>query len=251
MKAVTVEGLCVKRNGRHLVENVSFSVEEGSIVAVIGPNGAGKTTLIRALLGLIPYETGSVLLFGKHFRHNNSHVRVGYVPQKLEFDRTFPLTVSELLSFTMPPFYSLPFRDKKVKEARINSLLETVGIHDLISRSIGSLSGGELQRVMIAKAIVNDPRLLILDEPASGIDIQGQERFYDLVSRLNKEQGLTVMLISHDLNIVYRFADNVLCMNRRLICSGKPADTFTDEVMKSVYGEMMGGYIHSCHEHDR
>ena len=103
---------------------------------------------------------------------------------------------------------------------------------------------------MIAKAIVNDPQILFLDEPASGVDIEGQERFYDLVSRLNKEKGLTVILISHDLNIVYRFADNVLCMNRRLICSGKPAEALTDKVIKSVYGEMMGGYIHSCHEHD-
>ncbi|HDZ84214.1 MAG TPA: metal ABC transporter ATP-binding protein [Nitrospirae bacterium] len=249
MNAITVEGLCVKANNRHLVENISFSIEEGSIVAIIGPNGAGKTTLIRAVLGLIPYETGSVLMFGKPFKHNNSHVRVGYVPQKIEFDRTFPLTVLELLRFTVPPFYSLPFRDRSGEE-HINSLLKTVGMQDLINRSIGSLSGGELQRVMIAKAIVNDPHILFLDEPASGVDIEGQERFYDLVRRLNKENGLTVILISHDLNIVYRFADNVLCMNRRLICTGKPAEALTDEVIKSVYGEMMGGYIHSCHEHD-
>jgi ABC-type Mn2+/Zn2+ transport system ATPase subunit len=250
MNAITVEGLCVKANGSHLVENVSFSIEEGSIVAIIGPNGAGKTTLIKAVLGLIPYETGSVNMFGKPFSHNNSHVRVGYVPQKIEFDRTFPLTVSELIRFTVPPFYSLPFCDRSGEEARINTLLETVGMHDLVDRNIGSLSGGELQRVMIAKAIVNDPQILFLDEPASGVDIEGQERFYDLVRRLNKEKGLTVILISHDLNVVYRFADNVLCMNRRLICSGKPAEALTDKVIKSVYGEMMGGYIHSCHEHD-
>ena len=250
MNAITVEGLCVKANDRHLVENISFSIEAGSIVAIIGPNGAGKTTLIRAVLGLLPYETGSVRMFGKPFKHNSPHVRVGYVPQKIEFDRTFPLTVMELLRFTVPPFYSLPFRDRSRDEARIKGLLETVGMHDLIDRSIGSLSGGELQRVMIAKAIVNDPQILFLDEPASGVDIEGQERFYDLVRRLNKEKGLTVILISHDLNVVYRFADNVLCMNRRLICSGKPAEALTDKVIKSVYGEMMGGYIHSCHEHD-
>ncbi|MBL7031932.1 MAG: metal ABC transporter ATP-binding protein [Nitrospira sp.] len=249
MNAITVEGLCVKANGSHLVENISFSIEEGTIVAIIGPNGAGKTTLIRAVLGLIPYESGSVLMFGKPFKYNNSHVRVGYVPQKIEFDRTFPLTVTELLRFTVPPFYSLPFC-KRIGEERINRLLETVGMHDLMDRSIGSLSGGELQRVMIAKAIVNDPQILFLDEPASGVDIEGQERFYDLVRRLNKENGLTVILISHDLNVVYRFADNVLCMNRRLICTGKPAEALTDDVIKSVYGEMMGGYIHSCHEHD-
>jgi ABC-type Mn2+/Zn2+ transport system ATPase subunit len=250
MKALSVENLCVKINNRHLIENVTFSVEEGSIVAIIGPNGAGKTTLIKAILGLIPYKTGSVKLFGHPFKHNDSHVKVGYVPQHLAFDRSFPLTVSELLSFTVPPLYWFSFYKKKEKRKHIASLLETVGVHELIDRNIGSLSGGELQRVMIAKAIVNDPKILFLDEPASGVDIEGQERFHDLIRRLNKERRLTVILISHDLHVVYRFADNVLCLNRRLICSGEPSKTLTDEVIKSVYGEMMGGYIHSCHEHD-
>jgi len=250
MNALSVENLCVKADDRHLIENITFSVEEGRIIAIIGPNGAGKTTLIKAILGLIPYSPGSVLLFGHSMKNANSHGRVGYVPQKLEFDRTFPLTVSELLGFTVPPIYSFPFIRKKGEKKHISKLLEIVGVNELADRSIGSLSGGELQRVMIAKAIVNDPKILFLDEPASGVDIEGQERFYDLIKRLNKEKGLTVILISHDLNVVYRFADSVLCMNRRLICTGRPAETLTDEVIKTVYGEMMGAYIHSCHEHD-
>lgn len=250
MEALRIENLCVKKNGRHLLENISFSVEEGRIVAILGPNGAGKTTLIKAILGLTDYETGSVSLFGRPFRHNNADVRVGYVPQRLEFDRTFPITVSELLTFTIPPFYSLPFPVKQGKKGDIGSILEVVGARDLMIRSIGSLSGGELQRVMMAKAIVNDPKILFLDEPASGVDIEGQERFYDLVKRLNTERRLTVILISHDLNVVYRFADDVLCLNRRLVCSGSPEKTLTDEVIKSVYGEMMGAYTHSCHSHD-
>jgi ABC-type Mn2+/Zn2+ transport system ATPase subunit len=251
MKALSVENLCVKINNRHLIENVTFSVEKGSIVAIIGPNGAGKTTLIKAILGLIPYQTGSIKLFGYPFKHNDSRVKVGYVPQHFEFDRSFPMTVSELLSFSVPPFYYLfPFHRRKKEKEHIAKLLEIVGAYELINRNIGSLSGGELQRVMIAKAIVNDPKILFLDEPASGVDIEGQERFYDLIKRLNKERELTVILISHDLHVVYHFADNVLCLNRRLICSGEPSKTLTDEVIKSVYGEMMGGYIHSCHEHD-
>jgi len=249
MNVLSVENLCVKLNHHHLIENITFSVEEGSIVAIIGPNGAGKTTLIKAILGLIPCIAGSVLLFGQPLKRN-SLAKVGYVPQRLEFDRTFPLTVSELLSFTVPPIYSLPFHRKREEKQYIDKLLEVVGAHDLADRSIGKLSGGELQRVMIAKAIVNNPKIIFLDEPASGVDIEGQERFYDLIRRLNREKGLTVILISHDLNIVYRFADNVLCLNRRLICSGKPAEALTDEVIKSVYGEMMGAYIHSCHDHD-
>ncbi len=251
MNALNVENLCVKADDRHLIENITFSVEEGKIVAIIGPNGAGKTTLIKAILGLIPYETGSVHLFGRPFRLKSSYIRVGYVPQQLEFDRTFPLTVSELLRFSVPPLYLLPFLKKKREEREyIGRQLKTVGAQDLRDRTVGSLSGGELQRVMIAKAIVNEPRILFLDEPASGVDIEGQERFYDLVKRLNKERGLTVILISHDLNVVYRFADEVLCINRRLVCTGRPEEALTDEVIKSVYGEMMGAYIHSCHEHD-
>lgn len=249
MNALSVENLCVKVNGRHLIEGITFSVDEGSIVAVIGPNGAGKTTLVKAVLRLIP-STGSVLIFGIPYTDKHSCINIGYVPQRLEFDRTFPLTVSELLSCTVPPILSFPFIKKRQKKAYIDRLLEIVGVRDLAKRSIGSLSGGELQRVMIAKAIVNEPKILFLDEPASGVDIEGQERFYDLIRRLNKENGLTVILISHDLNIVYRFADNVFCLNQRLICSGKPAEALTNEVIRSVYGEMMGAYIHSCHEHD-
>ena len=250
MIALSVENLCVKLNNHHLIENITFSVEEGSIVAIIGPNGAGKTTLVRDILGLIPHTSGSVTLLGQPFKHPDVHIKVGYVPQRLEFDRSFPLTVSELLSFTIPPVYSFPFHRKRKEKEYILELLEVVGARELADRSIGRLSGGELQRIMIAKAIVNEPKILFLDEPASGVDMEGQERFYDLIKRLNREKGLTVILISHDLNIVYRFADNVLCLNRKLVCSGRPSETLTDEVIKSVYGEMMGAYIHSCHEHN-
>ncbi|HBH62742.1 MAG TPA: ABC transporter ATP-binding protein [Nitrospiraceae bacterium] len=250
MIALHVENLCVKADNRHLIENITFSVEDGSIIAIIGPNGAGKTTLIKAILGLIPYQTGTVSLFGRPFKNNHSDIKVGYVPQRLEFDRTIPLTVSELLGFTLPPVYPVPFLKRKSAREHIEGLLKIVGAQALAQRSIGSLSGGELQRVMIAKAIVNEPKILFLDEPASGVDIEGQERFHDLIRRLNREKGLTVILISHDLNVVYRYADNVLCMNRKLICTGRPEETLTDEVIKSMYGEMMGAYIHSCHEHD-
>jgi ABC-type Mn2+/Zn2+ transport system ATPase subunit len=250
VKALSVENLCVKVNGRHLIENITFSIEEGKIVAIIGPNGAGKTTLIKAILGLIPYSPGSVSVFGRPFEQSSPDMKIGYVPQRLEFDRTFPLTVTELLGFSIPPLYSFRLLRIGHEKERIEKLLDIVGAKELAGRSVGSLSGGELQRVMIAKAIINDPKILFLDEPASGVDIEGQERFYDLVRRLNKEKGLTVVLISHDLNVVYRFADDVLCMNRKLVCTGKPEDALTDEVIKSVYGEMMGAYIHSCHEHD-
>jgi len=198
----------------------------------------------------MPFETGTVSLLGQAPSELDAGSRIGYVPQRIEFDRTIPMTVSELLSFSIPPMYSFSLRSKKTEVETTGRLLNTVGAAELRDRLIGSLSGGELQRVMIARALIRDPAVLFLDEPASGVDIEGQERFYDLVRMLNQEQGLTVIMISHDLNIVYRFADEVLCLNRRLVCSGIPEKTLTDEVMKSVYGEMMGAYIHSCHDHD-
>ncbi len=249
MNALNVKNLCVKINNLHLIENITFSVEEGTTIAILGPNGAGKSTLVKAILGLIP-STGFISFFGTPVTGKNSRIKVGYVPQRLDFDRTFPITVSELVGFTVPPTFSFPFHKSSQERDHISSLLKTVGAEDLAEKNIGNLSGGELQRVMIAKAIVNNPKVLFLDEPASGVDIEGQERFYDLIKRLTREKGMTVILISHDLNVVYRFADNVLCLNRKLICSGKPAETLTDEVIKTVYGEMMGAYIHSCHEHD-
>lgn len=250
MNALEVNNLCVTFNNHHIIENISFTIEEGQVVAIIGPNGAGKTTLLKAVLGLVPVTTGSVTLFGLLKGAHEKRIRVGYVPQRLDFDRTFPLTVSELVGFSVPPMLTLPFVRKKSEVEYIGSLLDTVGARELENRKIGSLSGGELQRIMIARAIANSPRMLFLDEPASGVDIEGQERFYDLVERLSRVEGITVVLISHDLNVVYRFADNVLCINRRLICSGRPRETLTDDVIKTVYGEMMGAYIHSCHEHD-
>jgi ABC-type Mn2+/Zn2+ transport system ATPase subunit len=251
VKALNVENLCVKLNNHHIIEKITFSIHEGSIAAVIGPNGAGKTTLVKAMLGLIPITAGKVSLFGYPPGTNNAHVKVGYVPQRIEFDRACPLTVHELLSFSVPPLYTFSLFEKEKGRKYINELLAVVGVLELADRCIGMLSGGELQRVMIAKAIVNNPKILFLDEPASGVDIEGQERFYDLIKRLNREKGLTVVMISHDLNIVYRFADSVLCLNRKLICSGRPAEALTDDVIKSVYGEMMGAYIHSCDEHNQ
>ncbi len=249
MKALSVENLCVKVNSRYLIEDITFSVEEGKIAAIIGPNGAGKTTLIKAILRLIP-STGAVSMFGGRVKGITPDIKVGYVPQRLEFDRTFPLMVSELLRFTVPPMFSFPFFRRAEEKAHIDRLLEITGVKDLAKKTIGSLSGGELQRVMIAKAIVNNPRILFLDEPAAGIDIEGQERFYDLISRLRREKRMTILLISHDLNIVYRHADNVLCLNQRLICQGSPEEALTDEVIKKVYGDMMGTYIHHCHGND-
>ncbi len=141
MNALYVENLCVKANGRHLLENITFSVEEGKIVAIIGPNGAGKTTLIKAILGLIPYDTGSIKIFDRDINQNKPESKVGYIPQRFEFDRTFPLTVAELLGFSLPPMYSFRIGKRKSEKERINALLEIVGAGKLAGRNVGSLSG--------------------------------------------------------------------------------------------------------------
>ena len=221
---IEVEHLSVSFNGQTVLNDLNFSIKEGEIVAVVGPNGSGKTTLIRAILGLIPYR-GRVLV-------NDQPVqaalrRIGYVPQRFSFDRTIPMTVGE--------FLTIAFENVAPRNMR-HVLLEV----DMIQEEhtpIGVLSGGQFQRVLIARSLLNDPSLLLLDEATSEIDIQGAKSFYDIVAHLNRVHQTTVMLISHEINMVYKFADQIICLNRDLICFGKPKDTITKEVLEKLYGK--------------
>lgn len=242
MKAIEIENLSVKLNNYYILKDITFSIDEGGITYIIGPNGAGKTTLIRAIIGLIP-KTGSVRIFGIPFEAKSQPLNlIGYVPQRLDFDRTIPMTVIELLNLSLPSF-GIAFSCRKRDEERIEEALSLVGAIGLLRKRIGGLSDGELQRVLIARALLNNPKILFLDEPSSGIDIEGQERFYDLISRLKIEHGITSVLISHDLGIVYRHADSIICLNKTICCQGGP-EILTAELIKSVYGEMAGAYVH-------
>ena len=226
-----VRGLTVRYEGIAALADVSFTIEKEAIVTVIGPNGSGKTTLLKAILGLVPYE-GEVRLFSRPLREVLH--QVGYVPQRFAFDPTFPLTVEEFIALTCRTPERLP----------VHGVLAEVGMGDLKGKLIGELSGGQMQRVLLAHALLHRPRILFLDEATSGIDIEGQGDFYSTIRRLNREHGVTVIMVSHEVNVVYKLTDRVICLNRDLVSHGETCTALTPEVLRRLYGDNAGFMAH-------
>jgi zinc transport system ATP-binding protein len=237
--ALTVSHLTVRFEGqsRPAVEDVSFSLEEGQIATLIGPNGSGKSTVLKAILGLVPF-TGEVSVFGAPV--DQAREKIGYVPQRLGFDVTLPLTVREAVRMPL-----LGARGPEV-EAAFDHFTMVLGIAPLVEKPLGALSGGELKRVLIARAMVTQPRLLLLDEPEAGIDIGGEQTLYELLHSLVSHHRLTALICSHELDIVFRYADVVLCLNRRLQCTGPPAQVLTPDALARLYGPATSVYRHGA-----
>jgi zinc transport system ATP-binding protein len=242
---VSIRGLTVRLGDSLILDHVDAELPRGKVTAVIGLNGAGKTTLLRALIKEIPYQ-GEVRF---HCGHDHTHAQpryVGYVPQRLRIENNLPLTVLDLFALSLgrwPLYFGL---DRAFRE-RVRAQLATVGVDHLIDQICNSppLSGGQLQRVLLALALEPHPELLLLDEPAQGIDFHSLEAFYDLIARLNQERGVTVVLVSHDVSMVSRVAHKVLCMkDRRIECSGAPTSILTGEVLSRVFGHETGLYVH-------
>lgn len=224
-----VSDLDVSFGPERVIENLDFEIKQGEVLAIVGPNGAGKSVLFRTLLGLIPH--GGKIQW-------SSGIQIGYVPQRLFVEPGLPLSVEEFLGFNT---------DSKEK---IKSALASVGLKDdnIIRQKLGLLSGGQLQRVLIAWAIVKDPNVLLFDEPTAGIDIGGEETVYNLLHQLQERNDLTVLLISHDLNIVYKYADTVLCLNKSKICFGEPSVALDPASLSALYGGEAKFYQH---QHDK
>ena len=222
--AIDVENLTVRYPGHDLpsLQDISLRVRRGEMAIVIGPNGSGKSTLLRAILGLVASE-GRIRIFGCPIRAALD--RIGYVPQRLLFDATLPLTAREVLE--MPR--RRPGRDG------LSFAVSTMRLEPLLDRPIGHLSGGQFQRVLIGRALVTRPEVLLLDEPEAGVDVTGETRLYDEIASLAKETGLTALICSHELELVARYADLVICVNRRLICHGSPAAVLTEENLRQLY----------------
>jgi len=232
--AVQAEGLWLSfGSDEPVLQDISFSIAQGSITAIIGPNGSGKTTLLKVLLGFLSPQEGKVLVLGK--TPQQARDEVAYVPQRFAFDKSFPITVLEFLQLSHP----------LCSKQKIAEYLSHLNIEDTLQMKLGSLSGGQLQRVLIERSMLGDPKILFLDEPAAGIDIAGAQTFYDLVLHLHREHGSTIVMVSHELDVVANYADLVLCLNRRLVCQGKPAHVLTPQTMKQLYGEEAGIYRHN------
>ena len=225
-----VRNLSVRFGNTTVLRDLSFDVERGSSLAILGPNAAGKTVLFRALIGAIPFE-GTV--------EWSPAARIGYVPQKLDLERDIPMTGLDFLRARAALARS-PSGD-----AAITRALTLVGMTPAAAaQPIGTLSGGQFQRLLVAFALVGAPNVLLLDEPTAGVDEPGQERLNEMVRRLQVEHALTVLFISHDLSVVYRYATNVLCLSRERVCVGPPRTVLTPDLLRDMYGTAIDFHVH-------
>ncbi len=228
---LTVRDLSVTLGQSQILRNVSFSVKPGEAVAVIGPNGAGKTVLFRALLGLVP-STGTVAW--------RQGVKIGYVPQRFSVDLSAPITAMEFFLLQAPGFW-------RPGAAFVNHLeheLTLVGLDKSVLRqNLGNLSGGQTQRLLIAWAMLPHPDVLLLDEPTAGVDAGFEENLYTLLHRIQADRGTALLLISHDLSVVYRYAQYVVCLNKTVVCHGPPVEALNPAALTALYGDA-GFYRH-------
>jgi zinc transport system ATP-binding protein len=224
--------LTVRRGGQPVLEAVDFAVSAGEIVTIVGPNGSGKSTLIRALIGLEPPSAGSV--------SRRPGLAIGYVPQRLHVEATLPLTVAR--------FLSLPGR---VTRAEAADALARTGVPGIEGRQLVALSGGQLQRVLLARALLARPAILILDEPTQGLDQPGTAAFYRLIEEVRRETGAAVLMVSHDLHVVMSASDRVVCLNHHVCCEGTPKVVSAAPEYRALFGLGTGGaFALYRHEHD-
>ncbi len=242
--ALRLRNVSVTLGGVQILSNVTVQPMTGVLNAIIGPNGAGKTTLLRAIMGLVPY-TGTIQLGRTTEGHT---LRVGYMPQRLDFDRGMPVSVLDFMcsGLQRSPVW-LGYRQKARFAAA--EQLNRVGGNGWENKRLGRLSGGELQRVLLAMALTNQPDILLLDEPVSGVDVAGEELFCDLLGSLQREGSYTMLLVSHDLSIVTRYAQYVICLNRTLQCQGDAVATLTAENLSALYNQDVSLYAH-CGSHE-
>ncbi len=241
MNVVDIRNLTIDYQGVKALDDVSFSVNDNDFLGIIGPNGAGKTTLFACMLGILNNYKGEINFFGQDVKKSRKYLKeIGYVPQKPIFEKNFPATVTEIVRLGI----------KNGSEKQVDDVLQQVWIHELSHRRIGELSGGQQQRVFIAKALIGNPKILILDEPVTGIDTQSKELFYSILRDLNKNQKITIIWSSHDLDAVNKLANKVACLNRTLFFHGISHEFFDNEELLKQYSETsMQQHMHDHIEH--
>lgn len=238
--ALAVEDLTVCYGEHEALRSVSFRLASGGFVAVVGPNGSGKTTLLKTLLGLEQPDAGTVRVLGGRPDAVPAG-RIGYVPQIKTFDRSFPAVAVELVLSTLRQRW--PFGVSAPERERAVEALRRVGAHALADRALGELSGGELQRVYLARSIIQEPRLLLLDEPATGVDRAGAHDLYDLLDAYQERTGATVLMVTHDWNAAYHHASHVLVLDREQISFGPPDEALSEECLRKAFGHV--GHAHA------
>lgn len=233
---VTLDNISVRFGERRVLSDISLTLQPGRILTLLGPNGAGKSTLVRVVLGLLPVSGGTV--------ERDRDLRIGYVPQKLHIDATLPLSVERFMRLR-----------PGVRKADVLPALKRVQAGHLLNSPLQKLSGGETQRVLLARALLNQPQLLVLDEPTQGVDVNGQVALYDLINQLRNELNCAVLMVSHDLHLVMAKTDDVLCLNHHICCSGTPEVVSQHPEFIAMFGprgaEQLAIYRHNHnHRHD-
>ncbi len=233
---ISAHNIDVDIGSKKILDGARLDINTGEIVTLIGPNGAGKTTLVKVILGLLKPTRGVV--------KSKPNLRIGYVPQQFSIDPLIPLNVNRLMTLTV-----------KATRAAVLKALATTGVSHLIDQSVSSLSGGEQQRVLLARALLREPDLLILDEPVQGVDFSGQVALYQLISDIRHERGCAILMISHDLHIVMAQSDRVICLNAHVCCEGHPQEVGNNPEYVKMFGntaaQTLGLYAHHHdHNHD-
>ncbi|MGB3553277.1 MAG: metal ABC transporter ATP-binding protein [Jannaschia sp.] len=233
---VTLDRLTIRRGGRIVLDDISLAIAPGEIVTIVGPNGSGKSTLLRALIGAIRPASGRIV--------RDRHLRIGYVPQKLRIDPTMPMTVRRFLSLPVP-----------IPDIRANEALAQAGASTLSRRQMADLSGGQFQRVLLARALLSKPELLILDEPTQGLDQTGSAEFYRQIEAIRRDFGCAVLMVSHELHVVMAASDRVICLNGHVCCEGHPEHVASAPEYRALFGTGTRGalalYRHEhSHSHD-
>ena len=247
MSLVVLRRVSFAYDGTPVLVDVDLAIEEGDFLAIIGPNGSGKTTLVKIILGLLPPSEGEVEIFGKKPAEFTDWNKVGYVPQKAtHIDPFFPASVEEVVGMALMSRRDQASASVREDRTKVRGALEAVGMAEAAKGPIGRLSGGQQQRVFIARALVTSPRILFLDEPTTGVDAETQAAFYDMLDRLNRSEGLTIVLVTHDIGIVNKHVNRVACLNQKLVYHGDHAAFCRSDAFRDMIGH--GDHLIS-HEH--
>lgn len=247
MDLIVLRGVSFRYDGAPALVDIDLTIREGDFLAIIGPNGSGKTTLVKVALGLLAPTSGSVEVFGKPLAEFSDWLKIGYVPQKAtHIDPYFPASVEEVVGMALMSNRKPGARSGPEGRSKISRALDEVGMADYGKWAIGRLSGGQQQRVFIARALVTSPRILFLDEPTTGVDAETQGSFYDMLDRLNSREGLTIVLVTHDIGIVNKHVTSVACLNQRLAYHGSHEGFCQSEVFRDMVNR--GDHL-IAHEH--
>ncbi|SDK02286.1 metal ABC transporter ATP-binding protein [Natronincola ferrireducens] len=221
-----------------ILTNVNFSIQQGDFMGIVGPNGSAKSTLVKLLLGLLKPQQGKIYLMGRPIEAFRQWHKIGYISQRVRnFNNSFPATVEEIIAANLYHQMGIFKFLRRVHRGKVDRVLEIVGMREYKDRLIGTLSGGEQQRIFIARTLISNPKIIFMDEPLVGVDIASQEKFYALMCKLNKEMGITLVMVSHDLGVITDYTNRVACVGNRKIFVHQSKSFNEEEYIRNVYGD--------------